>query len=116
MKAIVNNSGDLWADEDRRHFIGKTVTVSAVLGVNLYRVWYEEGSTIYADNFDKHNLNFIPLDISTLEHVREYIQYAHNRAERDWRNEHAQAAVQQVADELLQLIDYDLDKKGFAFT
>jgi hypothetical protein len=59
MKAIVNRSGDLYMDADRRHFIGKTVTVGNIQKNGLYRVWYEEGPTVYADSFAKRNLDFI---------------------------------------------------------
>jgi hypothetical protein len=59
MKAVVNGSGDLMMDRSKGRFIGKTVTVTGQLKSGLYRVWYEEGPIIYADNFAKRNLDFI---------------------------------------------------------
>lgn len=43
-----------------------------------------------------------------LETAREFVQYAYDRAERDWRVVEKQDAVKEVAQELLELIDYHL--------
>lgn len=64
MKAVVNSSGDLYMMADTRHFIGKTVTVTGQSKSGLYRVWYEEGSMIYAGNFAKKNLDFIDEEVN----------------------------------------------------